>query len=97
MLLDEDFFVPALICFRIKVESGADLTSVDRFGNHVEDTRALNTQEGLMSPSYSKLCDVSSDVIYQVPGMVFDFHFHIYRCCDVRAFCFCYILVWRRK
>ena len=50
--------MPASYLFRIKVESGADLTSVDRFGNHVEDTRTVNGQGGLMSPSHSKLCDV---------------------------------------
>lgn len=53
------------------MEAGADLTAVDRFGNHVEDLRAgmvgagtatsYGTTSLASTGSASKLCDVSYD------------------------------------
>ncbi|CAM9607316.1 unnamed protein product [Scytosiphon promiscuus] len=43
------------------VEAGADLTAVDRFGNHVEDLRSSSPNKSLSTTgSGSKLCDMIS-------------------------------------
>ena len=47
-----------LDCLLGQVEAGADLTAVDRFGNHVEDLRTATAQGSPMSSSHAKLCDV---------------------------------------
>lgn len=47
-----------LECLLRQVEAGADLTAVDRFGNHVEDLRTAAELGSLMSSSHAKLCDV---------------------------------------
>ena len=51
-------------CLLFQVEAGADLTAVDRLGNHVEDLRTTTDQVPPMSSSHAKLCDVRNCLRY---------------------------------